>query len=90
VFCLSANLAHIRDEFYRANFVFRWDKWFDCEQIVKQDNDGYPILTAGQAATVYWKSLARGTADHNLIFGNCVDITLAKQVALEGSYLTFP
>ena len=90
VFCTSANLTHIRDEFYRASFVFRWDKWYDCEQIVKCDNDGYPILTAGKAATVFWKSLNRGSTDHNSIFNLTVDSTLAKQVAKEGSYITYP
>ena len=90
VFCTSANLTHVRDEFYRASFAFRWDKWYDCEQIVQCDNDGYPFLIAGKATTVYWKSLVRGTSNHNLLFDLAPNTTLATQVAKEGCYLTYP
>lgn len=90
VFCTTANLTHVRDEFYRASFVFRWDQWYDCEQIVQCDNDGYPFLLAGKASTVYWKSLVRGTFDHNTIFNASANAVLAKQVCKEGCYLTYP
>jgi len=90
VYCLSADVNHVRDEYYRTTYVFRWDRWSDCEQICELDADGYPFLVGGQAKTVFWKSLARDTVDFNLIFDTQNDPTLAKQICLEGSWLTYP
>ena len=90
VYCLSADVNHVRDEYYRTTYVFRWDRWSDCEQICETDADGYPYLVGGQAKTVFWKSLVRDTIDFNLIFDTQNDPTLAKQICLEGSWLTYP
>jgi hypothetical protein len=83
-------LNHVRDEYYRTTYVFRWDRWSDCEQICDADADGYPFLVGGQAKTVFWKSLARDTFNFNNIFGTQNDPTLAEQICLEGSWLTYP
>ncbi len=90
VYCVSADLNHVRDEYYRATYVFRWDRWSDCEQICELDADGYPFLVGGQAKTVFWKSLARDTINFNLIFDTQANVTLAKQICFEGSWLTYP
>ena len=90
VYCLSADVNHVRDEYYRTTYVFRWDRWSDCEQICETDGDGYPYLVGGQAKTVFWKSLVRSTTNFNLIFDTQADPALVKQICLEGSWLTYP
>ena len=90
VYCLSADLNHVRDEYYRSTYVFRWDRWSDCEQICEMDGDGYPLLVGGHANIVYWRSLLRGATDFNLIFDTQADPTLIEQICFEGSWLTYP
>lgn len=91
VFCTSANVTHIRDEYYRVNYCFVWDRFYDCSQMPQMDNEGH-IYGDGNshAKNVYWKSLNRSTANHNVIFNTLPDATAAAQMALEGSYLTYP
>lgn len=91
VFCTSANVSHVRDEYYRVSYVFVWDRFYDCSQLPQMDNEGHMYGDgSGHAKTVYWKSLNRSTADHNIIFNTLPDAAVAKQIALEGSYLTYP
>lgn len=91
VFCTSATVAHIRDEYYRVTYNFRWDYWRDCVQIPEMDNDGHPKGDGtGHALNVFWQGLQRSTVDHNIIFNTAPDPAVAKQMALEGSYLTYP
>jgi hypothetical protein len=91
VFCTSANVAQIRDEYYRVTYNFRWDYWKDCAQIPEMDNDGRPKNDgAGRAKNVFWTGLARGSSDHNVIFNTLPDAVAAKQWAKEGSWLTYP
>lgn len=92
VICTDADVSHIRDEFYRVTYRFRWDEWFDCEQMPLRDNDNVVKLnSSGKATTVYWRSINRSTANHNnIIFDIAPDATLARQMALEGSWLTYP
>jgi hypothetical protein len=91
VFCTSATVSHIRDEYYRITYNFRWDYWWDCVQIPEMDNDGHPKGDGtGHALNVFWQGLKRGTADHNIIFNTAPDPAVAKQMALEGCYLTYP
>jgi hypothetical protein len=91
VYCTSANVSHIRDEYYRASFCFVWDQYFDCSQYPQVDNDGHIYGDgSGHAKNVYWKSLKRSNATFGLIFNLCPDATVAAQMAKEGSYLTYP
>jgi hypothetical protein len=91
VYCESGNISHIRDEFYRVSFVFVWDQWYGCEQVPKTDVSGNAAVDSnGSATTVTWKSLVRNTYNHNNIFNHREDSALAKQIALEGSWLTYP
>ena len=91
VYCESGNVAHVRDEYYRATFNLKWDLWYGCEQQPKTDVWGKASLDSnGAAQTVTWKSLVRGSADLNQMFDLSSDATLAKQIAREGSFLTYP
>lgn len=91
VYCTSASVSQVRDEYYRVTFNFRWDYWWDCNQIAKMDPDGHPENDAsGNAKNVFWTGLKRGSADHNIIFNTCPNATIAKQMALEGCTLTAP
>lgn len=91
VYCESASISHIRDEYYRATYVFKWDRWYGCEQIPKTDKFGRPSVDSnGNSITVTWKSQEKLTYDHNSIFNDQPNSTLAKQIALEGSWLTYP
>lgn len=91
VYCESASLAHVRDEYYRATFNLRWDLWFGCEQQPKTDVWGKPSLDSnGAANAVTWKSLVRGSANLNTMFDLSSDATVAAQIAKEGSFLTYP
>ena len=91
VFCESASISHIRDEYYRVTYLFRSDYWNGCEQQPKIDVWGKHALDAnGSAATVLWRSVAFGSIDHNLIFNEQPNPTVAKQWAKEGSFITFP
>jgi len=91
VYCEAANVTHIRDEYYRVTYNFVWDFWKACEQVPKTDVHGKAAVDAnGSANTVTWKSQVRGTYDHNAIFNGQPNVTLAKQIALEGSFLTYP
>ena len=91
VYCESANLAPIRDEFYRVSYVLKWDKWYGCEQVPKTDVNGRAAVDSNGAANVVtWKSLIRGSIDLNVIYNDTPNPTLAKQWAKEGSWLTFP
>lgn len=91
VWCESANVSHIRDEFYRASYVFVWDQWFGAEQTPKTDVNGNASVDSnGSSNLVTWKNIVRGSIDHNLIFNDAPNATLAKQIALEGSWLTYP
>jgi len=91
VFCTSANVSHIRDEYYRATYVFVWDRFYDCTQLPQMDNEGHVYGDgSSHAKNVYWKSLNRSTSNHNIIFNTLPDATAAAQIALEGSYLTYP
>jgi hypothetical protein len=91
VYCETANISHIRDEYYRVTYNFVWDLWYACEQIPKTDVNGKAAVDAnGSAVTVTWKSQNRGTYDQNLIFNDQPNPTLAKQIAREGSFLTYP
>lgn len=91
VFCTSANVTQIRDEYYRVTYNFRWDYWKDCSQIPEMDNDGRTKNDgSGRAKNVFWTGLARGSSDHNVIFNTLPDPVAAKQWAKEGSWLTYP
>ena len=91
VFCESASISHIRDEYYRVTYLFRSDYWFGCDQVPKIDVWGKAEIDAnGAAKTVTWKSVAYGAIDHNLIFNEQAYPTIAKQWAKEGSFLTYP
>jgi hypothetical protein len=91
VFCESASISHIRDEYYRVTYLFRSDYWNGCEQQPKIDVWGKHALDAnGSAATVLWRSVAFGTIDHNLIFNEQPNPTVAAQWAKEGSFITYP
>lgn len=91
VYCESANISHVRDEYYRVSYVFVWDQWYGAEQVPKVDVNGNSSVDSnGSAATVTWKNIVRGSVDHNLIFNDQPDSALAKQIALEGSWLTYP
>ena len=91
VYCESAAVSPIRDEFYRATYLFKWDRWYGCEQVPKTDVFGRPSPDAnGASSVVTWKSFARGSVDHNSIFNDQPNSTLSKQWAKEGSWLTFP
>lgn len=91
VYCTSANVSHIRDEYYRSSYCFVWDQYYDCSQYPQMDNDGHIYGDgSGHAKNVYWKSLKRYNVDLNLIFDTCPDVDVAKQMSKEGSYLTYP
>jgi hypothetical protein len=92
VICTDADVTQIRDEFYRVTYRFRWDEWYDCEQTPLRDNDNVIKLnSSGKASAVYWRSINRGTANFDsIVFDIAPDATLAKQMALEGSWLTYP
>jgi hypothetical protein len=91
VYCESANVSHVRDEYYRATFNLKWDLWYGCEQQPKTDVWGKASLDSnGAAQTVTWKSLVRGSVDLNSMFNLSSDSTLAAQIAKEGSFLTYP
>jgi hypothetical protein len=91
VFCESASISHIRDEYYRATYLFRSDYWMGCDQQPKIDVWGKAeIGPDGAASTVTWKSIVYGSIDHNLIFNDQPNATVAKQWAKEGSFLTYP
>ena len=91
VYCETANISAIRDEYYRVTYNFVWDLWYACEQIPKTDVNGRAAVDSnGSAITVTWKSQNRGTYDHNGIFNEQPNSTLAKQIAREGSFLTYP
>jgi hypothetical protein len=91
VYLETATVSHVRDEYYRCTYNFVWDFWKACEQVPKTDVHGKAAVDSnGQAQTVTWKSQVRGTYDHNLIFNDQPNPTLAKQMALEGSFLTYP
>ena len=91
VLCETANVAHVRDEYYRATFNLRWDQWLLCEQQPKTDIWGKPALDSnGAANTVTWKSNVRSTIDLNSIFDLSSDATVAKQIVTEGSFITYP
>lgn len=91
VYCETANVSAIRDEYYRCTYNFVWDFWKACEQVPKTDVNGRAAVDSnGSANTVTWKSQVRGSYDHNLIFNDQPNATLAKQMALEGSFLTYP
>jgi hypothetical protein len=91
VYCESANISHIRDEYYRVSYVFIWDQWYGAEQLPKVEASGTVARDSnGAAQTVTWKNIVRGNIDHNLIFNDQPDSALAKQMALEGTWLTYP
>lgn len=91
VYCESAALSPIRDEFYRASYVFKWDKWLGCEQVPKTDVNGRAAVDSnGSSNVVTWKSFVRGSYNMNLIFQDQPNATLATQWAKEGSWLTYP
>jgi hypothetical protein len=91
VYLEAASVTHVRDEYYRCTYNFVWDFWKGCEQVPKTDVHGKAAVNSdGQAQTVTWKSQVRGSYDHNLIFNDQPNATLAKQIALEGSFLTYP
>lgn len=91
VYLETASVSAIRDEYYRCTYNFVWDFWKACEQVPKTDVNGRAAVDSnGSANTVTWKSQVRGTYDHNLIFNDQPNATLAKQMALEGSFLTYP
>jgi hypothetical protein len=92
VFCTSATVTNIRDEYYRVTYNFRWDYWRDCNQVPEYDTNGLPIIDGStkKAKFVFWTGLNRGNADLNVIFNTNTDAVLAKQMALEGTYLTYP
>jgi hypothetical protein len=92
VFCTSANVSHVRDEWYRITYNFRWDLWKDCNQVPEYDTNGKPKIDGPgkKAKYVFWTGLKRNSINHNLIFDTCTDSTLAKQYAKEGTYLTYP
>lgn len=91
VYCVSADIVHVQDEIYKANFVFKWDGWFACDQHPDRDNDNYVKLNAsGQASTVRWRSTPRGTAAMTPIFDLAPNSTAAAQIAKEGTWVTAP
>jgi hypothetical protein len=91
VYLETATVSHVRDEYYRCTYNFVWDFWKGCEQVPKTDVHGKAAVDSnGQSQTVTWKSQVRGTYDHNLIFNDQPNSTLAKQIAFEGSFLTYP
>jgi hypothetical protein len=90
----SASLLHwsANQVFCASADVLVWDEWLMCDQVPARDADGYAILDSNKrTATVYWNSLNRGSTNiDNIIFGTQPDATLARQMAKEGSYLTYP
>lgn len=91
--CEAADLSHVRDEFWRATYLFIWDEWFLCDQMPQRDRDGFPTLGSGppyHASDVRWKSVVRGTADFSVVWGTQPNATIAEQMAKEGTYLSFP
>lgn len=91
VYCESAGVSHIRDEYYRATFNLRWDLWYGCEQQPKTDVWGKAAVDSnGAASTVTWKSLVRSTANLGLMFDLSNNPTAATQIAKEGSFITYP
>ena len=91
VFCESASISHIRDEYYRVTYLFRSDYWFGCDQVPKIDVWGKAEIDAnGAAKTVTWKSVAYGSINHNLIFTEQPSVAVATQWAKEGSFITYP
>lgn len=91
VYCESAGVSHIRDEYYRATFNMRWDLWYGCEQQPKTDVWGKAAIDSnGAATTVTWKSLVRSTANLGLMFDLSNNPTAAAQIAKEGSFITYP
>jgi hypothetical protein len=91
VYCESASVSHVRDEYYRATFNLKWDLWFGCEQQPKTDVWGKPALDSNGAANVVtWKSLVRSTANFSLIYDLSSDATVAAAIAKEGSFISYP
>lgn len=89
--CTAADVSPIRDEYYRASYSFLWDEWKLCDQKPNLDIDGFPAMnTNRQVKDVYWASRQRGSTDFNGIFDTQPNTTIAKQMAKEGSYLTYP
>ena len=88
VVCDSAQLAPIRDEYYRVTYSFRWDAWFNCEQVPKYDCWGkHKIDDNGKADEVYWRSLKRSTWNMETIFNGQPNTTIAKDIAKRGTWL---
>ena len=91
VLCETANVSHVRDEYYRATFNFRWDEWLLCEQQPKTDVWGKAALDSnGAANAVTWKSNVRSAINLTTIFDLSSDATVAQQIAREGSFITYP
>ncbi len=91
VYCETAQISHVRDEYYRMTYLLKWDRWYGCEQIPRTDVNGRAAIDdQGQAQTVTWKSVLRGTTNLNAIFDDHAFPTIAKQIAKEGSFLTYP
>lgn len=90
VFCTNATVTQLREEFYRVTYMYRWDAWFDCVQEPNRDATGliYFNSNTDDPTTVYWKSESRSTFDHNNIFSDCFDSTIAKDIAKKGSFLS--
>lgn len=89
VFCTGANITQVRDEFYRVTYHYRWDQLFDAVQEPERDRQGQIYFTAGtdDPRAVYWVSPYRATTDHNNIFNDAFDSTIAKKMAKEGWYI---
>ena len=91
VYCESASISPVRDEYYRVTFNFRWDAWKGCEQVPKTDVWGKAAIDAnGQAQTVTWKSQVRSTANFSTIFAPFYTTALTEYIAKHGQFLSYP
>jgi hypothetical protein len=92
VFCTSATVSPMYDEFYRVSYVFHWDWWKGCSQTPQYDTTGRPVIDGANrtAKFVFWTGLKRSWVNHNIIFDDNTDSALATQIAFEGSFLTYP
>jgi len=59
-------------EYYEVIFEFLYDFWAHHEQVPTCEPSGRPLLGSTGPSTVYWKRVARDSADFNLIYSGDV------------------
>lgn len=90
VFCTNASVTQMREEFYRVTYSFRRDAWYDCTQEPERDLSGFILYSPStdDPQTVCWRSDYRLSHDLNVIFNDCFDANIAKDMAKKGSFLS--